>query len=133
MYRTARCILYSGERFLLAVHHSYLPISRNRWGLPGGRVESGESAEAATRREMNEELGIEIGELIDCGDYRYKGTLHKVFGTRFDGALGAVDYNEIERIGWHSFDEVADLKRRGRLHTGFELEAIDAFLRMLEP
>ena len=131
MYRTARCILYSADRFLLAVHHSYLPITRERWGLPGGRVEVGESAELTTRREISEELGIEVGELLDCGDYRYKGTLHKVFGTRYDGPIGAVDYNEIERIGWHSLAEVAELKRRGRLHTGFELEAIDAFLRVL--
>lgn len=132
MYRTARCILYSGERFLLAMHHSYLPISRGRWGLPGGRVEVGESAEQATRREISEELGIEIGELIDCGDYRYKGTLHKVFGTRYDGPIGTVDYNEIERIGWHRRDEVIELERRGKLHTGFELAAIDAFLRTRE-
>jgi 8-oxo-dGTP diphosphatase len=131
MYRTARCILYSEDRFLLAVHHSYLPLKRGRWGLPGGRIEYGESAEQAARRELSEELGIEVGGLIDCGDYRYKGARHKVFGARFDGAIGAVDYNEIERIGWHSRDEVAELERRAKLHAGFEAAAIEAFLRAL--
>jgi len=128
-YKTARCILWSGERFLLAVHHSYLPLNRGRWGLPGGRIELGESAEAAARREVSEELGIEVGELLDCGDYRYKGARHKVFGTRFDGTVHTFDHHELERIGWHSLAEVVALERGGRLHAGFEREAIDAFMK----
>ena len=128
-YKTARCILWSGERFLLAVHHSYLPYKRGRWGLPGGRIEVGESAEAAARREVTEELGVELGELHDCGDYRYKGARHKVFGTRFDGAIVAFDHNELERIGWHSLDDVATFQRNGRLHAGFEHDAISRFMQ----
>lgn len=33
------------------------------WGLPGGLLELGESAEEAGRREVSEETGVEIGEL----------------------------------------------------------------------
>ncbi|MFF2447845.1 NUDIX hydrolase [Neobacillus sp. NPDC058068] len=33
------------------------------WGLPGGLLELGESAEEAGRREVFEETGVEIGEL----------------------------------------------------------------------
>ena len=82
-YKTARCILWSGDRVLLAVHHSYMPFSSGRWGLPGGRIEIGESAEAAARREVGEELSIEIGELLDCGDYR----LVRRVAPRNEGAI----------------------------------------------
>jgi len=128
-FKTARCILWSGERVLLAVHQSYMPLSRPRWGLPGGRIERGETAEQAARREVAEELGIALGDLTDCGDFRYKGASHRVFGTRFDGDVVSFDDEEIVRIGWHTLADVAALHRDGGLHAGFEYEAIHAFLR----
>jgi len=49
------------------------------WGLPGGKVDFGEPAEETARREIREELGIEIeltglaciAETIDAGDGRH--------------------------------------------------------------
>jgi 8-oxo-dGTP pyrophosphatase MutT (NUDIX family) len=131
-FRTARCILWSGDRVLLAMHHSLLPFGGNRWGLPGGRIEYGESAEAAARREVDEELGIALGDLIDCGEYRYKSARHKVYGTRFEGVIAGFDRAEIERIGWFSPDEVAEFAYQRRLHAGFEAAALTAFLQLLE-
>jgi 8-oxo-dGTP pyrophosphatase MutT (NUDIX family) len=131
-FRTARCILWSGGRVLLAMHHSLLPFGGGRWGLPGGRIEYGESAEAAARRELDEELGIALGELIDCGEYRYKSARHKVYGARFDGVIADFDRAEIERIDWFSPRDVDELAQQRRLHAGFEAEALAAFLRAME-
>ncbi|WP_030903176.1 (deoxy)nucleoside triphosphate pyrophosphohydrolase [Streptomyces sp. NRRL F-5126] len=44
---------------LLAARRSAPPELAGRWELPGGKVEPGESAEAALVRELREELGIE--------------------------------------------------------------------------
>ena len=40
-----------------------LRASEQRWASFGGRLEAGESAHAGARREVQEELGIELGDL----------------------------------------------------------------------
>ncbi|WP_030594851.1 (deoxy)nucleoside triphosphate pyrophosphohydrolase [Streptomyces fulvoviolaceus] len=50
--------LLDGGR-LLAARRSAPPELAGRWELPGGKVEEGETPEAALVRELREELGVE--------------------------------------------------------------------------
>lgn len=45
------------------------PPSAGKWSIPGGIVELGEKVEEAARREVREEVGIEIGDLELLGIY----------------------------------------------------------------
>lgn len=58
--RGARAILVSPEGQVLLVRHTYVA----GWFLPGGACERGEGDEAALRREIQEELGLEFGGTI---------------------------------------------------------------------
>lgn len=52
----AMCFIERDDGALLLVRHSY----RKRWGVPGGLLQRGECVEDGARREVLEEVGLEI-------------------------------------------------------------------------
>ena len=50
-----------GAAFVLCRRAAGLNRHASQWALPGGRVDDGESAEDAARRELDEELGVTLG------------------------------------------------------------------------
>jgi 8-oxo-dGTP diphosphatase len=72
----AAMILRTGEladEVLICQRKSDQPMAL-KWEFPGGKLEIGESAEEALRRELNEELGIEaeIGQLVARIRHNYR-------------------------------------------------------------
>lgn len=52
----AMCVIERSDGALLLVRHSY----RKRWGMPGGLLQRGEEAGDAARREVFEEVDLEV-------------------------------------------------------------------------
>lgn len=65
-----RAILIKNNKILL-VKHTY----SDQWFLPGGGLKKGEKLENAIKRELNEELGVEVNEINLHGAYQnfYEG------------------------------------------------------------
>lgn len=122
-YRTARCILYRDDRYLLAVHSRFW-LHEPRWGLPGGQIEWGESAHDAAVRELHEELQVHVPRLAEVGPYRYKHAQHMVFAAPCDEDIVDFDDSELLEVSWFTEPEIADLSARSALHADYELDAV---------
>jgi 8-oxo-dGTP diphosphatase len=64
-----------GASVIVLRREGVLMVERGRapfqalWSFPGGRVGPGENAEAAARRELLEETGLEVGALVELGAF----------------------------------------------------------------
>jgi len=103
---------------ILLVERAREPL-KDYWSLPGGVVEVGEPLEAALRREIREETGLEIEILSlleiferiildDAGRPEYHYVLMDYLCRPAGGELCAAD--DAGRAAWFTQAELADLK-----------------------
>jgi NAD+ diphosphatase len=74
-------------------------------------VEPGETLEACVRREVGEEVGIQIGDIRYFGSqpWPFSGSLMVAFTARHTGGAIAVDNKEIVEAGWFSAAELPEI------------------------
>jgi 8-oxo-dGTP diphosphatase len=123
--------LFDGGR-LLAARRSAPAELAGRWELPGGKVETGETPEAALVRELREELGIEAeaGERIP-GEWPLKApyVLHVWTARLLPGSAGPAPLQDHDALRWLPpadvwevpwLDQDVPAVRRTLAHLGLE-------------
>ncbi len=60
-------IIYTPEHQILLLKQYRYPIDNFDWGLPGGGINGAESPKEAAKREVREEVGIEVSSLDELG------------------------------------------------------------------
>jgi 8-oxo-dGTP pyrophosphatase MutT (NUDIX family) len=117
----ACAILLQRGRILLGLRAPHRRAYANKWDVLGGKVEAGETVEAALARELGEELGVAptawtpLCTLHDDspagrGDGgRGDGRYHIFVVTGWTGGAPRMCNDEHSRLGWFSIDEACAL------------------------
>lgn len=102
----AACFLKVGDEFLF-LHRTANVSEPNKWGIPGGKVQKGESAEEAVIREIQEETGFQM-------EAAHLNFLGKVYIRQF---LPAIDftYSMFE----YQIEEKFEVSLNFQEHRGF--------------
>jgi len=86
-----------------------------KWELPGGKLEEGESAPDALIREWDEELelAVEVGELLGSGRFTHKGRTFRLemFEVSFNG--DPLADHEHTQWGWFTPEQINELDLAG--------------------
>ena len=111
--RPAALIIENNHVLLLSYHYE----AGTKFALPGGNVDSGENFDQTVRRELEEELGIEVevGEMIAVGQVHattdYDACLHVLFEGDIVGGIPALQPGETTAndLVWVPVDKMAEL------------------------
>jgi 8-oxo-dGTP diphosphatase len=102
---TAGAMIFDDEGRILLLDHVFRPDSG--WGIPGGFLTKGEQPEAALRRELKEEIGIEVEtvELLYARTLSRPQQIEFYFRARAIGRPEPCSF-EIRSAGWFSVDDL---------------------------
>jgi isopentenyldiphosphate isomerase len=112
LHRVAHVLVFnSGGRLFLQRRAPDKDVQPDKWDTSvGGHVDAGESYDAAARREMREELGIESGSLEHLYKYRhsndYESEMVSTYRIIWDGPI-RIDPTEITEGRFWDLDEIA--------------------------
>ncbi len=104
---TAGAIIFNQAGEILVLKHRFRAGSG--WGLPGGFLERGEQPIDALRRELREELGLEIDdvEIFAARSFLKPKQVEVLFRGRADGPVSPRTM-EVERAEWFSLDALPE-------------------------
>lgn len=103
------------DQLVFASQRNALAHQGLKWEFPGGKVEKGETPEAALERELFEELGIrtKTGEMFSEKTHAYPEKTVKVLFYKSEIVMGEPQALEANAVGWFTKDELVRLDFSG--------------------
>ena len=116
------------DRALLGRQPSWPP---GRWSTLAGFVDPGESLEDAVRREVMEEAGVDVGEVVYFGNqpWPFPSSIMVGFFGRATTTAIQVDDDELESARWFTREEIAAGAESGELVVPGEFSISGSLLR----
>lgn len=96
---TAGALITDASGRVLLLKHRFRPGAG--WGMPGGFIEAGEQPEEALRRELREEVGLEVEKLklFTTRAFKTPNQIEIVFTARAVGDTNQLSF-EIQKAAW---------------------------------
>ncbi|MFN0217633.1 MAG: NUDIX domain-containing protein [Hyphomicrobium sp.] len=117
MRHYACAILSTGTTILLGLRSPHRRMLANKWDVIGGKVEEGETLEAALKRELNEEIGVtpDVYRSVDSVEDPHEidkggATYHMFLVTRWSGGEPELKDDEHVELKWFTPEEAASLE-----------------------
>ncbi|TDG00091.1 (deoxy)nucleoside triphosphate pyrophosphohydrolase [Paenibacillus piri] len=112
MIKVAAAIIENDEGFILIARRRKGKSQEGLWEFPGGKLEEGEDPAACLKRELMEEMRIEIApyEQLSTNDHRY-GDLHIhliAYRARFTG--GTIELIDHDDYRWVRIKELKEFQ-----------------------
>ncbi|HEY3331768.1 MAG TPA: NAD(+) diphosphatase [Capsulimonadaceae bacterium] len=100
-------LVHDGDRILLSHKEGWGP----RYSILAGFVEPGESLEECVRREVREEAGVEVTDIVYAGSqpWPFPHQLMIGFNAQYAGGDIVIDTTELDDARWFHIDGMPDL------------------------
>ena len=104
---TAAAIVVDTQGRVLLLRHRFRPGVG--WGIPGGFIEAGEQPDEAVKRELREEVGLELAavELVVTRAFKKPRQIEIVFRCHPRGDASPQSI-EIEKASWFAIDSLPE-------------------------
>jgi len=136
IHRVVHVLIFNGQGKLLLQKRSLnKDVAPGKWDTSvGGHINLGEDAIRAAKREMEEELGISLGEPRFLYSYihsnSYETELVYTYTCLYEGEI-LLNPDEIDEVKFWSLGEIHENLGKGILSDNFEQE-ISNYMRLME-
>ena len=121
-------VIFNKNKDILFIHNCRYTVGHLEWEIPAGRIEPGETAAIAAKREVKEETGCTLHELkYLCSHNPSNGmsdALIHVFAAQVSGESEITDTDEISDKKWFTEKQYMELLRTNGTKDGISILAV---------